>query len=197
MAIECVENLKSVLHRLPDRDKEFAMGLLQSVAKYRLPTEKQEHWIKELYNRVANPTPKPEGEKVGSLTRLVDMFTKAKISLKFPAIRFKTADGKQFKISPAGAESKNVGWLYVKSDGTYLGKINQNGEYFKSPACTMNGVAEAIREFAANPEGAAASYGHLVGQCCFCGQCLTDGRSVKVGYGPICAEKYGLAWGER
>lgn len=197
MAIECVEKLRSVLDRLPDKDKPFALSLLQSVAKYRLPTPKQEHWLNELYNRAINPPPKPKGEEVGSLARLVSMFTTAKTTLKFPSIRFQTKDGKPFKISPAGEASQNKGWLYVKSGQDYLGKISPDGEYFQARSCTTEGVAEAIRDFAANPEGAASAYGHSVGQCCFCGQGLTDGRSVKVGYGPICADKYGLAWGER
>lgn len=197
MAIECVEKLRSVLDRLPERDKPFALSLLQSVAKYRLPTEKQEHWMNVLYDRVMNPPPPPKGEDVGMLDRIVSMFTTAKTALKFPAVRFKTNEGRQFKISPAGPNSKNAGCLYVKSGDTYLGKITGDGEYFAARGVDTTGVAESIRAFAENPAGAAAAYGHSVGQCCFCGQELTDGRSVKVGYGPICADHFGLPWGER
>lgn len=197
MAVECVEKLRSVVDKLPAKDKPFALSLLQSVAKYRFPTEKQEYWMKELYNRAVNPPEPPKGEDVGSLSRIVDMFTTVKSVLKFPAVRFQTSEGKQFKISPAGAASANAGWLYVKSGEAYLGKISPTGEYHKARGAVMEGVADAIREFAANPEKAASAYGHSVGQCCFCGLGLTDERSVKVGYGPICAEKYGLSWGER
>ena len=44
----------------------------------------------------------------------------------------------------------------------------------------------------------AADLGHASHHCAFCGLELTDdgeGRSVEVGYGPICAKKYGLPWG--
>lgn len=44
----------------------------------------------------------------------------------------------------------------------------------------------------------AAALGHATHHCCFCGIELTDegnGRSVEVGYGPICAGKNGLPWG--
>jgi hypothetical protein len=197
MAIECVEKLRSVVDRLPDKDKTFAQSLLNSVAKYRLPTVKQEYWIKELYNRAVNPPEAPKGESVGDLSRLVTMFTTVKTHLKFPSIRFQTQDGKTFKISPAGDASANKGWLYVKNGSDYLGKISPTGQYHQSRQVAVEGVAEAIRDFAENPERAAASYGHSVGQCCFCGLTLTDERSVKVGYGPICADHYGLAWGER
>lgn len=42
----------------------------------------------------------------------------------------------------------------------------------------------------------AARFGKLWGSCVFCSRLLTDERSVAVGYGPICAEKNGLPWGE-
>jgi hypothetical protein len=42
----------------------------------------------------------------------------------------------------------------------------------------------------------AAEFGHVTGQCVFCSRLLTDERSLAVGYGPVCASKNGLAWGE-
>lgn len=44
----------------------------------------------------------------------------------------------------------------------------------------------------------AAAWGHENHRCVFCGRNLSDdgeGRSVEVGYGPICAEKHNLPWG--
>ncbi len=42
---------------------------------------------------------------------------------------------------------------------------------------------------------AAAAIGHLTHHCCFCSLELTDGRSIDVGYGPVCASNNGLPWG--
>lgn len=42
----------------------------------------------------------------------------------------------------------------------------------------------------------AAVFGHNTGHCVFCSRELTDDRSLTVGYGPICAERNGLPWGE-
>jgi hypothetical protein len=42
----------------------------------------------------------------------------------------------------------------------------------------------------------AAAFGRLTGQCVFCARELTDQRSIDVGYGPVCAGKNGLPWGE-
>jgi len=44
----------------------------------------------------------------------------------------------------------------------------------------------------------AAALGHSTSYCCFCSRHLKDqgeGRSVEVGYGPVCAAKFGLPWG--
>lgn len=42
----------------------------------------------------------------------------------------------------------------------------------------------------------AARFGKTTGRCVFCSRMLTDERSIEVGYGPICAEREGLPWGE-
>lgn len=41
----------------------------------------------------------------------------------------------------------------------------------------------------------AAEFGRTTAHCVFCARELTDGRSVDVGYGPVCAAHNGLPWG--
>lgn len=41
-----------------------------------------------------------------------------------------------------------------------------------------------------------AEFGKLYGICMYCWRELTDERSIEVGYGPICADKRGLPWGD-
>src|SRR6185436_1560785 len=43
---------------------------------------------------------------------------------------------------------------------------------------------------------AAVAHGHTTGNCSFCARDLTDPRSTSVGYGPICAQHFGLPWGD-
>jgi len=40
----------------------------------------------------------------------------------------------------------------------------------------------------------AAAFGQTSSFCCYCARHLEDGRSVEVGYGPVCAKKYNLPW---
>lgn len=42
----------------------------------------------------------------------------------------------------------------------------------------------------------AAAFGHETHKCVFCHRALSTKESTAVGYGPICAEKHGLPWGE-
>jgi hypothetical protein len=74
----------------------------------------------------------------------------------------------------------------------YLGKINRRhgivGDFSAA-------VRQQIAAAAANPAAAAAEYGRETGYCSFCSRELTDERSVGVGYGPICADKFSLPWG--
>lgn len=77
---------------------------------------------------------------------------------------------------------------------TYLGKITKKGEVYFSNAATPR-HKDIVAKIYTNPVGALAEIGRQTGICCFCSRILTQGDSIKVGYGPICAEKYGLPWG--
>jgi hypothetical protein len=45
-----------------------------------------------------------------------------------------------------------------------------------------------------DPIAAATLSGKLTSCCSFCSRELTDERSVVLGYGPVCAEHWGLPW---
>lgn len=42
----------------------------------------------------------------------------------------------------------------------------------------------------------ASAFGKLVGRCCFCSHAIDTPESTAVGYGPVCARKYDLPWGD-
>lgn len=56
-------------------------------------------------------------------------------------------------------------------------------------------INKLSQETKATPEQAAA-FGHLVGRCCFCSHAIDTPESTAVGYGPVCAGKYDLPWGD-
>ena len=90
---------------------------------------------------------------------------------------------------------------YGEPTREWLGRVTLDGSY--QPARKANGRADAIarrlRELAQDPVKVAAEHGKLTGRCCFCNHRLGEGkdkRSVAVGYGPDCAEHFGLSWGK-
>lgn len=96
----------------------------------------------------------------------------------------------EFVFSPAPANGKNPGAIYVKhSDGSYLGKVAGSRLF------TVSSVSPALEAeivgVAADPLNAAIAYGKRYGKCSVCARTLTDEASIARGIGPICAERFG------
>ena len=152
-------------------------------------------YIIEFYrkaNRVTRTVPQLDA---AGLTRIFAMFqTAAAGRLKRPAIRL-ADENIRLHLTLAGSLSKNAGGIYVKAgssyDANYYGKITPQGKWLgvrQTPAA----VEPLLMAFAANPEEIAKKYGKLTGCCSFCGRRLTDVCSTAAGFGPVCAEKFGL-----
>ena len=147
--------------------------------------------------------PAPDAVPVGDLSRIIALFATAAQHLRRPAI---VLDG--FRVSVAGARSAHAGSLNVtgidkvfnsfrgQDERPWFGRVTTAGT-FQPGRNAPDGLAEKLSRFAADPAGEAAAHGHLTGRCCFCNRALHDERSTAVGYGPDCAESYGLPWGAR
>lgn len=121
--------------------------------------------------------------------------------LKWPKVRLQAADGQAVVLKLNGIKSKYQGSIavsnggeYGSADNKYFGRLDANGTWVpardSSPA-----IVELLEKLSLNPAEVAASYGKLTGNCCFCQIALRDARSTAVGYGPICADHFGLPWG--
>lgn len=187
--------LTAALPNLAPNDRQFAQSLLSAP---RL-SEKQMFWVGKLVERAAAPPPAPV--KLGGEFRAIrDMFTAAGRKLKRPAILLH--DGTEpIRLSVAGDGARVPGSINVTTAGsfetrTWLGRILADGSYEPSRKAAPS-VAALLTRFSASPAVVAAECGKLMGACSFCSRPLTDARSVEVGYGPVCAENYGLAWGAK
>jgi hypothetical protein len=130
------------------------------------------------------PAPRP----TVSLSGLVAFLKAARErGLKFPKTRFAAPGNGELLLSLAGDDSKNPGAVYVKLNGEYAGKVTREGA-----AYGVDALLPTLRAIEADPAAAGAAYGALTGRCSFCGLALTDEGSVEVGYGPVCASRYGL-----
>ena len=192
-----------VLAAMSDRDRSFAKSLLDQLDSRGL-SPRQTPYVHKLAKE-ARARVQPEQRLTVDLAKINTMLAKAEGMLKRPYILLLADNGGlELRISPAGPTSRYFGQLMVTTAGPYeqrqwLGRIDQRGVYF--PALFENhGVAQhvveaALTELARDPEAKAKAYGQYVGSCCFCSRELTDQRSITAGYGPVCADRYGLAWG--
>lgn len=120
---------------------------------------------------------------------LLGMFKHASRNLKYPSITFPYNNSK-IKMYLTGK-----GYVAVKIDGEYQGRIDfnplNNTHDFKLYFCDNN-LRALIEKVYYEPEINLAIAGKKYGSCCFCGRELIEKASVYWGYGPICAENFGL-----
>lgn len=113
--------------------------------------------------------------------------------LKAPKARFLAPGGGELRLALAGSTSKYPGAVQVKVDGTWVGRIEASGVVAGPLAGTWGApIVAALDIVASNPAAAAKAYGALMCRCSFCNLSLTDAGSVEVGYGPVCAQHWGL-----
>lgn len=122
-------------------------------------------------------------------TPVVQVLQHAKWKMKYPFIVLRTEEGHRIKLKMA-----EKGYIGITLDGDYVGKIGQNG--LMALYSDKELVSTILSELNEDPLAYTKAQGLKYGFCCFCGRELTDPKSVVVGYGPICADTFGLPWGE-
>lgn len=183
-------------------DKKFADSLLNGKYGFRKRgylTVNQQRAAENMVERMKQPQP-PEA-KTSDLGKVYAFIEKAKQHLKFPKIVLMLSDGTGIKVYMSGPRSKYPDTVNIQTmDRGWFGRIFRNGEWHKPRSMTFQQVDETTKlmnRLAADPAAVASEYGHLTGHCCFCNRKLDDERSTKVGYGPVCADHYGLPWGSK
>lgn len=203
-----VELLQCNQKKLPASKRDFANSLCFQFGKKGDLSPKQAEWVGKLLDMIFDAPEQPVAAPIHNLSypSVFKLFEHAGQSLKKPAISLKTAIGIPVTIKPAGSNSKNPGALYVVGGGsshttnkTYFGKIAPDGNWFPAKEVqhtqALAHVEALLESLNNNPAAVATGYGKDTGYCCFCCKALTDPKSVKVGYGPVCAGHYGLPWG--
>lgn len=126
------------------------------------------------------------------LKPIADFLTAAKTrGLKSPKLRVLARDGNtelRLAITKGGIAP---GSISVALGGEFIGCVRPTGAVVGKLA----GDSEMVNHLlivSSNPAAAAKEYAAVMGLCSFCGKQLTEEGSVEVGYGPVCADKWGL-----
>jgi hypothetical protein len=192
--------LAQVVDRLTPDDKTFAEKLLDASRNWLSP--KQRHWVGVLTKRATEP--KREPIKFVKFAGVVDLLDKAAEKLKHPKLLVRV-QGRDLRLSISGPMSRAPGSINVSSteraydDRTWFGRVARDGTFEPARSLdddTLTAITAALTALAHNPAAVASAYGQETGACCFCGLELTDARSIHVGYGPVCSEKWGVPWGD-
>ena len=125
-------------------------------------------------------------------TAIIELFDKAAAHLQYPKMRFPFANV-NITIYRQGKNSANAGGLAITGNGgnDYYGRIDRRGNVqLKLTA------PKEVTQILQDPQGVAIMLGKASNHCCYCGLALTNKSSVYHGYGPICAGKWGLPWGD-
>ena len=202
---EVAKDLLLLIDQLGERDKSFANDLLNGKHGYFVKgalSEKQMYWVGVLAGRALGL--KPEKQAVGNLSKLVELFAAAKGNLKHPKIKLEI-DGEPLKLTLAGPQAKHPGTINITDggpwgDNKWYGRVTAEGEWEPSSVVTeplRKLITTVLENFSINAKHAAMSYGHASSQCCFCAKQLDTKESVSAGYGPVCADKWGLPWGDK
>lgn len=178
-------------------DNSFAQDLVAKEDRYGLS---HDQWVWVHVLAIESATQPDTAVPVYNVSEIVARLTAAKANgIKFPRVRIETQDQKPIVFSLAGDRAKVPGSVNVTDGGKYpnnafYGRIELNGDWTPTNKTPIE-VEATVLEFAQDPTKAAKLFGHKTGRCCFCGRDLETKESVTAGYGPVCADNYGLPWG--
>jgi hypothetical protein len=128
-----------------------------------------------------------------SVDKIRELFkTPLENGLKYPKF---TVSDITLSLPTENSASHNKDAIYVRHENVYVGKI-LNGKFMPTNRCDAS-VHDKLIAIAKDPMSEAIGHGHLHGNCSMCRKKLSDPRSMKVGYGAICADKWGFPWGEK
>lgn len=120
------------------------------------------------------------------------LFNRAATHMRYPAMHMRTKNGDKVRIYLA-----TKGYIAIKLNGEYIGKLPAAYKdiiLYDSPLFNHNALMRELEAFMEHPISESSLHGKEYGRCCFCNRELDDEGSIFHGYGPICAEKWGLPW---
>jgi hypothetical protein len=196
-AFASLDTAYTALALAPHRSS-FANDLLKAARERRL-SRKQVAWLHKLATDAVLPADLPDPDL--DLSPIVAMMDRAHSAGKRrPQVVLLTDAGHKVRLVYSGSGSRYQGTVAVTDSQPYpqrrvFGRVNRDGTVTRYPAWRP-AVEDLLRRLAQNPTAVAKQHGVATGECCFCAKALATRESRSVGYGPICAAKFGLPWGD-
>lgn len=199
---EHINALHGLLGNLRASDRTFAESLVSYYRRNGFVTDKQAPHVTRLLETARGKDLAPV---YYPLPRILGILMHAAAhDVKRVRIVLKLSDEERVRVG----YSRNKRTAYItsldyndvwngESKPRYYGKIENGGKWTPTrKAASHDALKAKLTDFDKDPHKAGAVEGHATGACCFCSRYLTTAASVKAGYGPICAERFGLPWGD-
>jgi hypothetical protein len=157
---EPIDLLRAAVPKLQiERDRNFALDLIEGFETYGRFTDKQAIWVTRLIDRANKGGAAPKPESIGDLAGLFTLFKRAEGVLQWPVIRLR-GDGTMpnIKLSVAGPNAKQPGTINVADDkafgtGNWYGRITREGIFEPGRDAAPPTLLPLLRALAANPRG--------------------------------------------
>ena len=201
---DLMEDFRKLTDAMSPSDKSFAISLASQFERNGLST-KQVYWVHTLMERYTDSlgttgtmTPKKkqyETRDIGAVGPIFDLFKRAHKKGSTLTLRI-MVDGRQLKLTQI-SDGKPININEYPIQGKiWHGALEPTGKLSLTEKCKIpEGLTQILMELAVDPSKATGKQGRLMKCCCFCGIGLTSEDSRYYGYGPICAENFGLEWG--
>lgn len=195
-----IDELKPLLHLLSEKDESFAKSLIDFFEARGYLSPKQRPYLDTLVERArkVESTKAKEIEEIFNGHQIRTLLTTARANLKYPSLKLQTPVDGNVRFYIAGPLSRSPGYIIIDNGRTPPAKVvygtiatSGTGSLRRDSSLAIKGF---IRRIAANPVAEAKLCGIKFSHCCFCGLELTSPISLHHGYGPICADNWGLPW---
>lgn len=188
---------------LGSADIIFANSLLDFHERKGYLSSKQAYWVTKLVDRAKSrqdahaPMTKVSGAEVVDYSKIQMLFGAAqKADVQYPHVTYPYDDRDDQHIKMFLADNhRDIVFISAESRQRLAWIEHLTGEFRPSQAAQIGTeLYKRLRAIIADPVGEAVVSGKQTGRCMFCSLPLNNEFSVTHGYGPICAENYGLPW---
>lgn len=181
------------------KGNKFAFDLCMRETKGLFMSESQVSWVYKIaedMRKLREPSPAKSAPRSIDASNILASVTEARArGIKKPVLRLVDPVGNDIRVKYMSM-GMNAGGAWVTYNDGLIGKIDDCGEFTITNRFCSDKISAKIFDFIEitnhDVKGALESYGKITSKCGCCGLPLTNKRSIELGIGPICLDKYGL-----